>query len=49
MMAFTRKFMEKLLEDETYSKKLEQAKTDDEVLAVLTEFASKKGLKVEVV
>ena len=48
-MGVRREFLEKLLSDREYSRKLEQAKTDEEVLAVLREFAQRRGLKVKVV
>jgi len=49
LFALNRKFIEMLLADVKWSRRLEEAKTEEEVIKVLVEFARAKGLRVEFV
>lgn len=49
MIAIKRKVIEELLKDPKWSKRLEEAKTMEEVLEVFRMFAEEKKLKVKTV
>jgi len=46
MFAFKRELLESLLEDPEWTRKLDEAKTSEQVQKVLLSFAEAKGLKI---